>query len=79
MGIGPGWDLIVLQKVRTDTSYSVHPLCQAYSCIAVTDLFLREENCGYALAWIPGRLPVWQGLYLGKALPSLLSSTSSSL
>lgn len=29
MGIGPDWDLIVLPKVRTDTSYPIHPLSQA--------------------------------------------------
>ena len=31
------------------------------------DVLLGEEDCDRALAWVPGGLPLCQGLCLGKA------------
>lgn len=44
------------------------------------DLVLGEEDCGHALAGMPGRLPMCEGLCFREVLClQLLSSVSSSL
>lgn len=60
--VGPGWDPIVFQKARTGTSCARHTAAEP-----PIDLILGEEDCDRALAWMPSRLPLCQGLCLGKA------------